>query len=161
MKTEILIGEKAQLTSRIIISLVIFVSLIISMLCAIDYVINNAIIDLTAMINFAGVVFISVFALFEIIVILKNIKKELAIINILFNQDDTINRLGLIVSNIFLVIGLGLTIFGICVYFINYGDKSIKYVGNTIFDIGLFTFLNCCIYDFLLLYFLNLRKTLY
>ena len=38
---------------------------------------------------------------------------------------------------------------------------ALKYVGNTIFDIGFFTLVNCFIYDYLLIYFLNIRKTLY
>lgn len=161
MKTELLIGQKAHITSRIVAAILVLISFAFSMFCVMDYIINNALIDLTSMVNFAGVVFISVFALFEIVVLLKNIKKELVIINILFNKDDTINRLGIIVCNIFLFIGLSLSILGICIYFIKYNDISLKYVGNTIFDIGFFTLVNCFIYDYLLIYFLNIRKTLY
>ncbi|MGM9873690.1 MAG: hypothetical protein ACI31G_02055 [Bacilli bacterium] len=161
MKTNILIGEKKQIIARVVISIVIFLSFVISMLCAVDYIVHNAIKDMTSMVNFAAVIFVSVFALFELIVVLKNIKKELAIINILFNQNDTINRLAVVVANIFLFIGLFFLVFGLCVYLINYNNIEFRYIGNTMFDIGLFTFLNCALYDFLLIYFLKLRSSLY
>ena len=67
MKTELLIGQKAHITSRIVAAILVLISFAFSMFCVIDYIINNALIDLTSMINFAGVVFISVFALFEIV----------------------------------------------------------------------------------------------
>lgn len=98
-----------------------------------------------------------VFALTELIIVLKNIKKELLIEYVIFNENKSINKVGLSIVIIFTLLSLGLSI--MCIVFMCgvAWSSDAYYASVVILSCTFFLFVNCILYYLYILLF-RLRK---
>ena len=99
------------------------------------------------LINIIGLVGVAIFLLIEAVMLLKNINKQIIFHALVFNEhNSTINYPAFITANVFLAIGVGLSILGTVLYFTT-ADETIKTSVMVLIPIGIFVLLNCIGYD--------------
>ena len=85
------------------------------------------------------------FLLLEMVVILKGWKKENALYKIAFNENQNINNVPLVAVIVGTIVGIGLTLLSILVYF-KRGVEPIKTSMLVVLSIALYLLINCIIY---------------
>lgn len=110
--------------------------------------------------HMVGIAASAILALVEMIILFKNIKKELIIEYIIFNDNKTINKMGLVVVIIMTIIGLGLSIMSICFICGFAWDEVSYYAAVVILSCSLLLFLNCILYYIYILMFREHKLTL-
>ena len=134
----------ARTISAVLLSLPLVLSVIILILMApksseMDYIIN--------IISLAFLIF---FIIIEVFLLLKSIKKDLMIMSLIYNSNDTINTGALIITNIILFISLGVEIASIIVFFIS-KNIDLKNACLVLIPMCLYVFINTIIYDLYIL----------
>lgn len=100
------------------------------------------------------VIITCLFIIFQMIMSLINIKKPLAIYRIGFTDRGLLNPIPLIAVIMGLIIGLGLSLLGIILFFIKV-EPIIKCNSLVILSIGLYLLVNCVFYIIFVLVFKN------
>ena len=100
------------------------------------------------------VIITCLFVIFQMIMSLINIKKPLAIYRIGFTDRGFVNPIPLIAVIMGLIIGLGLSLLGIILFFIK-AEPIIKCNSLVILSIGLYLLVNCVFYIIFVLVFKN------
>lgn len=94
-----------------------------------------------------SLIIIAAFTLAEIIILLKNIKKELLLFQIAFNENKAVNKVPLIIANVLLVLSLAIFLTGMIISLKQDTAPELLTAGRVLGPIGLIAFLNCLIYD--------------
>ena len=146
------IEEKRNLLYRIVAAILLIMSLVLSSLGLykiITYNPNELVIMMLANIVCA------VFALLQIIFILKGGKKESNLYKIAFNENKHVNNVPLVAVIIGTIFGLGLSILGVIVFFVRRDVPTIKASMIAVISVGVYLLVNTLIYYFYLFLFRN------
>ena len=141
--------ENLNVLNRIISLLLLSLDLAVAIFSIVQVISSKPegiVLDLIALIG------LSLFCLFEMIVISLGKKKDSVLQKIAFTETEKVNNFPLIMVIIATIFGLGLTILGIYVYIIK-DDINIKTDILVILSIGFFLFVNCLIYYIYLIMF--------
>ncbi len=93
-----------------------------------------------------------VMALLEMTICLKNMKKELLLEYIVFNENKSINLVGLVIVSIMTALSLGLSIMAIVFMVMNYSIDA-YYASVVILGCCVYLFVNCPLYYLYILLF--------
>ena len=146
------IEERRNLLYRIVAAILLVMSLVLSSLGLykiIAYNPNELVIMMLANIVCA------VFALLQIIFILKGGKKESNLYKIAFNENKHVNNVPLVAVIIGTIFGLGLSILGVIVFFVRRDIPTIKASMIAVISVGVYLLVNTLIYYFYLFLFRN------
>ena len=91
------------------------------------------------------IAFVTLFALFELIMTVIHFSKEPSLKKITYTERGHFNFIPLIAVGLGTLIALGLSITGVCLYFIN-DDITIKSNSLVILAVGFYLLINCVIY---------------
>ena len=146
------IQERKNLTYRLIAALILLISVgmvVFSFISIIKTEKNQLFLDILTL------SLVSLFLVFEEIMILKGGKKESHLYKICFEDNGRVNGVPLIAVGIGTLFGLGLIIMGVCVYFIRFNEVTIRTSMLVILSVAVYLETNCLIYY---LYVLMFRK---
>ena len=143
--------ERKNLLYRLISGLLLLLNLGVSAFALAEVIIFRP--DENVLLIIA-VIIVSLFAILEMIFILKGGKKESYLYKIAFNENSTINNVPLIAVIVGTVIGAGLIALGTSVYFIR-SEVMIKCSMLIVIAISSYLLVNCLIYYFYLILFKN------
>ena len=142
------INQKQYLTFRLVLLGLILLTLAVSSLTILaiatflpeDYIFSLIV-----------VVIAMLFAVFELIMTIKNIKKPLSIYKIGFTYRGLLNPIPLIAVAMGAVIGLSLSLLGIILFFIR-EEAVIKCNSLVVLSIGFYLLVNCIFYIIFILF---------
>lgn len=92
-----------------------------------------------------ALIVLSAFTVLEIAIILKNMKKDLLLFHVAFNENKTLNRPALIIVNVFLAVSIGIFAGGL--FLALSPAPELLTSGRVVFPIGLVMLINCVLYD--------------
>ena len=151
------IQEKRSLAWRIVSSVLLLCSMALSIFNFVK-VITMDYADIALILISLGIA--AVFALFQIVIILKGGKKESNLQKIVFNQNGSVNTLPIFAVGIGTVLGLGITSLGTAVYFIK-EEVFTKMAMLVVLSIGTYLLVNCIIYFIYLIMFKKREFNIY
>jgi hypothetical protein len=102
--------------------------------------------EMDYIINVISLAVLILFTIVEIVILLKNLKSDLIIKSLIYNTNDTINTGGLIINNIFLLIGLGLGIWSTVVHFVS-ENVNIVNATTVLIPMCFYTVVNTILYN--------------
>ena len=108
--------------------------------------------EMDYIINILSLAIFIFFTILEIFLLVKNYKKDLMVMSLIYNTNDTINTGGLIINNVILAIGVGLGVWSTITFFTS---KNVDIVNATtiLIPMCVYVFINTLIYNLYILIF--------